>query len=993
NVSYQTTFHFQKKSGHRKLPVLQTTEKSQVNEKKSSGKSDIIDIQNRDTPAENTRENHKTPVVSATGNSNNERFRSLRRSRTKKPVHACSQSQNDDIQPSEVSSNASYTNTNTFSRQDSAKKSEMVKPQEKHAREEPTRKARTLPTLSFSQRNKISSSDFLKDKKNLSTAKNLAQEKPAHLTDQAADKSFLSSDSFDDVYKANVSLMADPRSSQSTVDINRAESRQIGKKGIVAHAAVDTGKEQELLLQKSFSLSEEVAECLKYEGVEDSSCNDTEFEHVKIVAINRFGENEKVDGALRNELQGSGSWGSQVHQKQKPNESEQLLKDENHKTLLCRMPSDASDKLSTSTVCSGSTLEEGNLDESSLAEEDLHLRECSPNSSVSESMFRPANSESLEEIEPDVFPDSKQQCKPNLVETDPVNRRKGESPHDLNHPGPPASDPCPGNVQMRPPERRKGKRVSFKDKSGEQVLHRNEPDCSPLANEEDKMTSKTRSAEEKTIPQVASEPEKVTLLSLSMNIQGQMQSIDKSESFSDLPEATLDLDHDFLTHETPSISELVKDNDSTASNSHINNTVIRASTPDQQQRSLQQSRQPSDVQLAVPTIAVSSTTGIEKEQAEDDDLDDLFDKHHPHLLGSRSSLADSRESIYSVYSDAGEVNYGKIPVTGDIMFNLTYNVKSSTLEVHVKQCRGLAAVDTKHNKSDPYVKTYLLPDKTRSGKRKTKIKKHTLNPTFDEVLKHIIGFDLLQYSITRSELESRTLWVTVWHNDRLGRNDFLGELTIPLDYYRFEESEPRWYPLQERAVGQESPMMAYKGDLFVSLKYVPADMVDNAPKKKSGSLRKKSKEKEKTPARLGEVHIFIKEAQNLTAMRASAGSNPFCKGRSSGKRVDASNQENDQPQVAARSHLFDGVDQSQLHLHGLELTIWDHEKLSSNDFLGGVRLNLGQGSNLGNGKPVDWMDARGEEVEAWQSMIEHPNEWVDAQLPLRASMGKQVVKK
>ncbi|KAH9504706.1 Synaptotagmin-like protein 5 [Bulinus truncatus] len=451
---------------------------------------------------------------------------------------------------------------------------------------------------------------------------------------------------------------------------------------------------------------------------------------------------------------------------------------------------------------------------------------------------------------------------------------------------------------------------------------------------------------------------------------------------------------------TKVIPELVKDNDSTASNSHINNTairastpdqqrIIRASTPDQQQRSLQQSRQPSDVQLAVPTIAVSSTTGIEKEPAEDDDLDDLFDKHCPHLLGSRSSLADSRESIYSVYSDAGEVNYGKIPVTGDIMFNLTYNVKSSTLEVHVKQCRGLAAVDTKHNKSDPYVKTYLLPDKTRSGKRKTKIKKHTLNPTFDEVLK---------YSITRSELESRTLWVTVWHNDRLGRNDFLGEVTIPLDYYRFEESEPRWYPLQERAVGQESPMMAYKGDLFVSLKYVPADMVDNAPKKKSGSLRKKSKEKEKTPARLGEVHIFIKEAQNLTAMRASAGSNPFCKGYLLPDVSHATKQKT--PVIKKTTNpqwqhvlIFDGVDQSQLHLHGLELTVWDHEKLSSNDFLGGVRLNLGQGSNLGNGKPVDWMDARGEEVEAWQSMIEHPNEWVDAQLPLRASMGKQVVKK
>jgi Ca2+-dependent lipid-binding protein len=36
---------------------------------------------------------------------------------------------------------------------------------------------------------------------------------------------------------------------------------------------------------------------------------------------------------------------------------------------------------------------------------------------------------------------------------------------------------------------------------------------------------------------------------------------------------------------------------------------------------------------------------------------------------------------------------------------------------------------------DRYVKVYLLPDKSKSGKRKTKVKKHTLNPVFDETLK------------------------------------------------------------------------------------------------------------------------------------------------------------------------------------------------------------------------------------------------------------------
>ena len=33
-----------------------------------------------------------------------------------------------------------------------------------------------------------------------------------------------------------------------------------------------------------------------------------------------------------------------------------------------------------------------------------------------------------------------------------------------------------------------------------------------------------------------------------------------------------------------------------------------------------------------------------------------------------------------------------------------------------------------------YVKVYLLPDKTKSGKRKTKTKRNTLEPDFDEIL-------------------------------------------------------------------------------------------------------------------------------------------------------------------------------------------------------------------------------------------------------------------
>lgn len=64
-------------------------------------------------------------------------------------------------------------------------------------------------------------------------------------------------------------------------------------------------------------------------------------------------------------------------------------------------------------------------------------------------------------------------------------------------------------------------------------------------------------------------------------------------------------------------------------------------------------------------------------------------------------LQSSRESIVSMYSNAGSENYGKFPVSGEVLFGLSYNYKQSTLEVDVKQCRGIAAVDQKKNSSDP----------------------------------------------------------------------------------------------------------------------------------------------------------------------------------------------------------------------------------------------------------------------------------------------------
>ena len=84
------------------------------------------------------------------------------------------------------------------------------------------------------------------------------------------------------------------------------------------------------------------------------------------------------------------------------------------------------------------------------------------------------------------------------------------------------------------------------------------------------------------------------------------------------------------------------------------------------------------------------------------------------------------------------------------------------------------------------MKAYLLPDKTKNGKRKTKVKRGTINPMFEESIK---------YTIAHSELQTRTLNLSVWNRDAFGRNTFLGEVLMPLDTVALDNYKPTWHPL------------------------------------------------------------------------------------------------------------------------------------------------------------------------------------------------------
>lgn len=57
-----------------------------------------------------------------------------------------------------------------------------------------------------------------------------------------------------------------------------------------------------------------------------------------------------------------------------------------------------------------------------------------------------------------------------------------------------------------------------------------------------------------------------------------------------------------------------------------------------------------------------------------------------------------------------------------------------------------------------------------------------------------------QYHVEEEEeLKQRAIWLTVWDQDRVGTNKFLGELCLALSSFNFEKSTPSWYKLQDYA--------------------------------------------------------------------------------------------------------------------------------------------------------------------------------------------------
>ncbi|XDC58036.1 hypothetical protein R6Z07M_009218 [Ovis aries] len=324
-------------------------------------------------------------------------------------------------------------------------------------------------------------------------------------------------------------------------------------------------------------------------------------------------------------------------------------------------------------------------------------------------------------------------------------------------------------------------------------------------------------------------------------------------------------------------------------------------------------------------------------------------------------------SLISINSTCTEMgNFDNANVTGEIEFAIRYCLTTHSLEICIRACKNLAFGEEKKKKCNPYVKTYLLPDKSSQGKRKTGVQKNTVEPTFQETLK---------YQVELVQLASRQLQVSVWHLGVLTRRVFLGEVIVPLATWDFEDRESqsfRWYPLRAKAEKSEDSLPTNNGELTVRAKLVlPA-----GPRE----LQEAPEGTGDEPSQNGQLCLVVLGAKNLP-VRSDGTLNSFVKGcltlpDQQRLRLKSPVLKKQACPQWKHSFVFKGVTPSQLRQSSLELTVWDQATFGVNDrFLGGARL----------GSKEDLLGGAHTSSQAklqWQKVLSSPNLWTDMTLIL-----------
>ncbi|XP_061772610.1 double C2-like domains, delta [Nerophis ophidion] len=284
---------------------------------------------------------------------------------------------------------------------------------------------------------------------------------------------------------------------------------------------------------------------------------------------------------------------------------------------------------------------------------------------------------------------------------------------------------------------------------------------------------------------------------------------------------------------------------------------------------------------------------------------------------------------------------------GTLEFTLLFDQDNNCLHCTIHKAKGLKAMDS-NGLADPYVKLHLLPGASKANKLRTKTLKNTLNPVWNETL--------VYHGITAADMTTKTLRLCVCDMDRLGRNEFIGEVRVALkklregDNKRYNMGLERIAPNKEsnnQAVEQGAPTAEEeRGRILVSLCY-------NTEK--------------------GCLLVGIIRCAHLAAMDSNGYSDPFVKiilqpdmGKKS-KYKTTVKKKTLNPEF--NEEFSYEVTLDQLAKKTLEISVWDYDLGMSNDFIGGVVLGI----NASGQRLRHWFEClknKGKKVEYWHTLTQ-----------------------
>ncbi|XP_029541741.1 synaptotagmin-1-like [Oncorhynchus nerka] len=292
-----------------------------------------------------------------------------------------------------------------------------------------------------------------------------------------------------------------------------------------------------------------------------------------------------------------------------------------------------------------------------------------------------------------------------------------------------------------------------------------------------------------------------------------------------------------------------------------------------------------------------------------------------------------------VQHDSDDAGYGSAKNRGRLLYSLEY--KAQELTVGLKEAAALTAMD-RSGTSDPYVKVYITPNKSKTFE--TKVYRKTLNPVFNE---HFT------FKIDKAELNESTIVMKVFDFDRFSKHDIIGELRLQLGIIDWNHVIEEWEDLREPSKFEDEIL----GEICFSLRYVPTT---------------------------NKLTVVILEAKNLKSMDKGGSSDPYVKvqlalDKKKWKRKKTSVKKSTLNPYFNESFTFD-VSFEQIQRVHLMISVWDHDKLSRNDAIGKIFLGC---------------DAAGNQLRHWADMLSNPrrpvaqwhnllsNEQVDSTLDLK----------